>query len=239
MKHLDLTLPAPAENLACDEVLLDLCEEGNGNELLRFWEPQQYFVVLGSSKKVKEEVYIDACNDDTVPILRRHSGGGTVLQGSGCLNFSLILKIDPHGPTRNITETTNYIMRRHAEALSNLLGEKVEMKGSSDLAIAGRKFSGNAQRRKLKALLFHGTFLLDFNLELMEKYLKMPPKQPEYRQQRNHLEFVRNVSLEAERLKGRLRTEWLADEHLHVVPMTEIQELVLRKYSLQRWNKKL
>ena len=37
MKQLDLTLPSPAENLACDEALLDWCEENGGEEILRFW----------------------------------------------------------------------------------------------------------------------------------------------------------------------------------------------------------
>ena len=136
MTYVDITLDTPAENLAADEALLNMCEDGGTNEILRLWEPQDYFVVLGSSKRVREEVNVDACNADRIPILRRHSGGGTVLQGPGCLNYALILQIDANGPTRNITDTTNYIMQRHAEALTTLLGEKVEMKGSSDLAIA-------------------------------------------------------------------------------------------------------
>jgi lipoate-protein ligase A len=239
VRYLDKTFSTPEENLASDEALLDLCEEGNTDELLRFWEPQQYFVVLGSSKRVKEEVNVKACEADGIPILRRHSGGGTVLQGPGCLNYSLILRINPEGPTRNVTEITHYVMQRHAEALTTLLGEKVEMRGSGDLTIAERKFSGNAQRRKLHALLFHGTFLLNFDLELIEKYLKIPPKQPEYRRRRSHLEFVRNIRLSSENIRERLRAEWLAKEELDVAPMKKIQELVQTKYSLRQWNEKL
>ena len=171
--HIDITFGTPERNLACDEALLDLVEEGYEHEILRFWEPQQYFIVLGSSNKVQQEVHVEACEADGIPILRRHSGGGTVLQGPGCLNYSLILKINPDGPTRNITDTTNYIMLRHAEAISNLIGEKVEVKGSSDLTIAGRKFSGNAQRRKRRALLFHGTFLCAIDLARLEEFLRV------------------------------------------------------------------
>ena len=43
MKLLDLTLPSPAENLACDEALLDWCENGEGEEVLRFWESARTF----------------------------------------------------------------------------------------------------------------------------------------------------------------------------------------------------
>ena len=61
MKLLDLTLPSPAENLACDEALLDACEESGGDEILRFWEARETFVVVGYANKVATEVNLDAC----------------------------------------------------------------------------------------------------------------------------------------------------------------------------------
>src|SRR5689334_4783234 len=94
MKLLDLTLPTPEENLACDEALLDRCDEGVGPAVLRFWQPQQYFVVVGYSNRVEREVNQEVCQARGIPILRRCSGGGAVLQGAGCLNYSLILRID-------------------------------------------------------------------------------------------------------------------------------------------------
>ncbi len=238
MNFLDLTLKTPQQNLACDEALLDLCEEGKTGELLRFWEGNDYFVVLGSSNKYRQEVYVEACEEDGIQILRRHSGGGTVLQGPGCLNFSLILKIDSSGPTRNITDTTRHIMYRHSEVMSELLGEKVEMKGSSDLTIDGKKFSGNAQRRRMKALLFHGTFLLDFDLSLIEKYLQLPPKQPEYREQRSHLDFIKNIPATREEIKLRLRSAWDATTLFEHFANGRIDELVRTKYSSDKWNYK-
>lgn len=239
MHLLTHTFPTPEENLACDEALLNLCEEGLTGEVLRFWESQQYFVVLGSSNRLADEVHEPACRKANVPFLRRHSGGGTVLQGPGCLNFSLILNIDPAGPTRNITETTRFIMQRHAAALSDLLGETVEMKGSSDLTIAGRKFSGNAQRRRLRALLFHGTFLMDFDLELIAEYLRMPPRQPDYRKHRGHLDFVRNIGARRDILIKLLSETWHASSPFILTPDAQIKELVDSKYSRPEWNYKL
>src|SRR2546422_3154717 len=61
MHLLDLTFPTPAENLACDEALLDLCEQGGAGEVLRFWEPREYFVVVGYANKVASEVNLAAC----------------------------------------------------------------------------------------------------------------------------------------------------------------------------------
>lgn len=234
MEFIDEQFSTPEEHLACDEVLLDLCESG-GEESLRFWEFPRHFIVLGSSNRVQEEVFVERCRTDGVPILRRHSGGGTVLQGPGCLNCSLVLRIDSNGPTGSITDTTNFIMQRHARILTNLLREEIEMKGSSDLVIASKKISGNAQRRKLRALLFHGTLLLDFDLSLIERYLKMPSKQPAYREERNHSQFVRNIPVSAEAVRQALRVEWNASES-RGVPKESIAALVHAKYSRDDWN---
>jgi lipoate-protein ligase A len=78
MKLLDLTLLSTAENLACDEALLDAAEAGTGDEVLRFWEPREHFVVVGYANKVATEVNVAACETRGIPILRRCSGGGTV-----------------------------------------------------------------------------------------------------------------------------------------------------------------
>src|SRR5689334_16956944 len=102
MKILDLTLPTPAENLACDEALLQAAETGNSGEVLRFWESPTHFVVVGYANKVGAEVNVAACDARNVPILRRCSGGGTVLQGPGCLNYALVLRIADDQPTHSI-----------------------------------------------------------------------------------------------------------------------------------------
>ena len=104
MKYLDRTLRTPQENLAADEALLDWCEEESADEILRFWEPRQHFVVLGYSNRTRTEVNLDSCKKLDVPVLRRCSGGGTVLQGPGCLNYALLLRI--HGNAANAASSS-------------------------------------------------------------------------------------------------------------------------------------
>src|SRR4051794_41196954 len=116
MKYIDLTLPTPPENLACDEALLDLCEAGSEGELVRFWEPQQPFVVLGYANQAATEADLAACKARQIGIFRRCSGGGTVLQGSGCLNYSLILRIPESGALQTITGTNQFILQRQQAA---------------------------------------------------------------------------------------------------------------------------
>src|SRR6266850_788517 len=130
MTYCDLTFPSPAENLACDEALLELCEQGGlRDEVLRVWEPSQYFVVLGYADKLSTEVNLPFCEANTIPILRRCTGGGTVLQGPGVLNYSLILKIGDSSPVHSIPATNSSILKRHQKVLTALLGAPVEMQG--------------------------------------------------------------------------------------------------------------
>jgi lipoate-protein ligase A len=244
MKLLDLTLPWPAENLACDEALLDAAEAGAGDEVLRFWEPREHFVVVGYANKVVAEVSVAACETHGIPILRRCSGGGTVLQGPGCLNYTLVLRITADGPFHNIGSANRFIMERNRAAIESLFRTfnlqpstfNLSIRGHTDLAIGERKFSGNSQRRRKHFLLFHGTFLLNFDLALISKLLPMPSKQPDYRESRPHADFLTNLKVPADEVKAALRRGWKAEEPLKGFPTERIAALAREKYATREWN---
>lgn len=237
MKYFDFTFPNPAENLAADDALMDLCDKGLEDEILRVWEPQTPFVVLGYANHAAREVNLDACQLAKIPVFRRCSGGGTVVQGPGCLNYSLILKMTK-GPLGSIAGTNQYILGRHIEALAPLLAAKPELEGHTDLALRNLKFSGNAQRRLKNALIFHGTFLLDFDISLVEKFLPLPSKQPCYRENRSHSEFLTNLKIPSGDVKLALQKIWGADVPLTGIRHENIRELVSTRYSRDEWNLK-
>lgn len=185
---LDHTCATATENLALDEVLLDEAEAGRLDEGLRFWESPTYFVVLGLSQAVDTHVYREACERDGVAILRRCSAGGCVLQGPGCLNYSLILRLDRPG-CGSITASYRTILGGIGSALGATLA------GISDLAVDGRKVSGNAQRRRGTYFLHHGTLLLNFDISKCSTYLCEPDDRPEYRATRSHDAFIRNLNM--------------------------------------------
>jgi lipoate-protein ligase A len=237
MKLLDVTLPTPAENLACDEALLDWCEENGGEEILRFWESPEHFVVVGYANKITTEVNIENCRAKQIPIFRRCSGGGTVVQGTGCLNYALVLKIKENSPFASISSANKFIMERNRLAIEALLSKSaISVRGHTDLAIDGLKFSGNSQRRKKNFLLFHGTFLLSFDLALVGELLRMPSLQPDYRASRPHEKFVTNLNLSTDKMKAALVKEWNATEELKNPPLEEIQKLAREKYATREWN---
>lgn len=237
MNCLYLTLPTPAENLSLDEALLLAAEASQSGEVLRLWEQPSLAVVLGAGCKLAEDVDEARCQADGVPILRRASGGGTVLLGPGCLCFSLVLAYERSPLLREVPFSYVYILDRLREALSGLL-PNIERAGTSDLMAAGRKFSGNAQQRKRNFLLHHGTLLYDFPLERIGDYLRIPQRQPDYREGRSHGEFVCNLPVSGEELKRRLRAVWEAHEELTDWPADAVRELVETKYARPEWTRR-
>jgi lipoate-protein ligase A len=236
MKLCDLTLPSPEENLALDEALLELCESGAGDAVLRFWEPATHFVVVGYANRAAAEVNLPCCRAKHIPVLRRCTGGGTVVQGPGCLNYSLILGVAGSTSLQTISATNNFILHRHKTALAELLDQRVELEGHTDLAIGGRKFSGNSQRRRKNFLLFHGTFLLGLDLNVVEKMVRFPSKQPDYRAKRSHGDFLVNLGLPADKVKAALIETWEPTGRLAEVPFEQVDSLVREKYSREEWN---
>ena len=184
------------------------------------------------------EANVAACAARDIPILRRCSGGGTVLQGPNCLNYSLIHPIAEGESLTGIIATNQFVMRGNARALSRALSTPVEVQGHSDLTIAGRKFSGNAQRRKRNYFLFHGTFLLGFDLELIAEVLRQPPVQPEYRGQRAHEDFVMNLDISANEIKDALVLEWGVAGVLKAAPQERMTQLITEKYARDEWNQR-
>jgi lipoate-protein ligase A len=232
----DMTLPTLAANLALDEALLLEAEEspGPGTSWLRTWEWPRAAVVLGAAGKLAEEVHEDACRRDGVCILRRSSGGGTVLLGKGCLCFSLVLPYDLAPELTQVSSSYRYILGVIAGELSARI-PWIEPAGTSDLAIRARKFSGNSQQRKRHHLLHHGTILYDFDLKLVERYLPLPSRQPDYRDQRSHGDFLANLPIAVDKLKDGLREAWQAKDVKSAWPEALVQRLVEEKYSKLEW----
>jgi lipoate-protein ligase A len=231
MRYLDLTLPAAADNLALDEALLLAAEAGAGGEVLRLWEWPHRAVVLGAGCRLADDVDEEACRADGVPILRRASGGGTVLLGPGCLLYSLVLRYDRAPELAQIQPSYTYVLGRIGRALT----PAAIPAGISDLAVEGRKVSGNAQQRKRDYLLHHGTLLYAFDLQSIARYLRPPARQPAYREGRAHGDFLRNLDVPGNELKRRLREAWQAEEVLGGWPEEAVRQLVREKYGLPEW----
>ena len=196
----DISFPSAEENIAYDQVLLELAETDSQDEVLRFWEAKKFFIVLGRISKLEEDVKIEEAKKDGVEIIRRISGGGTVLQGPGCLNYSLILSYESNPLLKDIGKSYKFILDKICNSLRNL-SIRADFEPISDMALEGKKFSGNAQVRKRKYMLHHGTILYNFSIGMVEKYLNMPKDEPHYRQGRSHSDFLTNINVGTDDIK--------------------------------------
>lgn len=207
MEYVDRTFPTVRENLAHEEGLLEACER-DGREYLCVWEPRECTVVAGYSNRRFREIHLDVCEREGVPVVCRHSGGGTVAIGPGCLNYALILRIGDRTDLGSIPKTNVCLMERLRQAVAGAYGGAVSVRGHTDLALGDRKFSGNAQHRRRSAVLFHGTLMRDMDIGFIERMLVLPSRAPAYRQGRSHQSFLTNLPVAARELKDALRREF-------------------------------
>lgn len=258
MRLLELTLPTPEENLALDEALLDQAEAGEAScEVLRLWEPDRPMVVVGRSSKLAQEVKAGECRRRGIPVLRRSSGGTSIVAGPGCLMYAVILSLNARPELRAIDHAHRFVLDRISEALRPVIPH-VRCRGTSDLVLADQekcpptspdgscscessesaelKVSGNSVRVKRDWLLYHGTLLYNFPVELIEACLPMPPRQPEYRGGRSHGQFVTNLPVSRDDLRNAMIAGWQADERLETWPRDRTAELVAGRYGLDSWH---
>jgi len=166
LRLIDKSFELAGMNLALDEVLLDSLESGRAGETLRFWESPAPFVVLGVSQVLAEHVDEAACVAAGVSVVRRCTAGGCVLQGPGSLNYTLVLAHEGRAELATIRSSYVYILGRIVEALRGR-GIDARHMGICDLAVEEMKFSGNAQRRRKRGILHHGTLLYGLDLDLV------------------------------------------------------------------------
>jgi lipoate---protein ligase len=233
----DQTLSSVEENLALDEALLIEADRGRGPSVLRFWEPREYAVVLGASRRLRDDVLVDACRADVVPILRRSSGGGTVVVGPGTLNVTLVLPESVAPGMGAVEPAQRYVLDRIAVSIRRL-GRPVTIEGRGDLTLAGRKCGGSAQRRLKNYFMVHCSILNDFAIERIVRYLAMPDKQPEYRAGRSHQDFLSNLNLPREILVNALCEAWSPGSSLRAAPAlpeTAVNSLLAERYANSAW----
>jgi lipoate---protein ligase len=193
LRLLDHTIGSVVLDLDVDAQLFREVEATGRGETLRVWEAPAPAVVLGHGDRAERAVRLRACAADAAPVVRRLTGGGAVVIGPGCLNFSLAVSIDRRPELQDVARSYAVILGALVRAL-DVPG--LARRGLADLALGHLKVSGHAQRRGRRALLHQGTLLYAFDLALMARYLQEPLRQPAYRDGRRHGDFVANLPLD-------------------------------------------
>ncbi len=158
-----------------------------GKPVVSVYRPAGMAVVLGRGSRPDREIDLRACRHDRIPLLRRLGGGCAVLLDPGNLIVSAALPLPGLGMIKRATDRlTDWMIA----GLDRAGYPGVTSDGFSDLVLTDRKIGGSCIYRR-KGLYFYTTTLLFApNLEAVDRYLKHPPREPEYRRGRSHREFM-------------------------------------------------
>ncbi|ETV94887.1 hypothetical protein H310_11542 [Aphanomyces invadans] len=154
-------------------------------------------IVMGISGKPERLLDVDAVARDKIPVIKRFSGGGTVVVDNSTvfttfvINTSALPQVKPY--PREIMEWSSTF---YTPLFQSLLGGPRSTSHpptfalrEDDYVFGDRKFAGNAQSIGKDRWLHHTSFLWDYSPRNMQ-YLQNPAKQPKYRAHRDHTDFL-------------------------------------------------
>ncbi|MBK7701513.1 MAG: hypothetical protein IPI34_00805 [bacterium] len=179
----------PAWDLDAD-LIASVAAGGSARVRVRRCDAAQ--IVVGRGGRAAVEVDLAAARAAGVPVLRRPGGGCAVLLDQGNLVVSLV------APMAGIGGVTSAFRAATAWVVDGLAGcgvTGVVGEGVSDLALDDRKVGGSCIQRTRGLIYYSTTLLLDPDLDLMERVLPHPPREPRYRRGRRHREFLGRISV--------------------------------------------
>ena len=144
-----------------------------GREALCLVSPATPYVCIGYHQDVKQEVDLEFCRANNIPIFRREVGGGAVFLDGNQLFFHVILnRANPIGPKRIDAFYKKFL--QPVIDVHRRIGIQAEYKPINDLIIQNRKISGTGAGEIGDCIVFVGNLILDFDYETMARVLKIP-----------------------------------------------------------------
>lgn len=148
-------------------------------------------IVVGRGSRLHTELNVKAVEADNVPVLKRRGGGCSVVLDTGNVIVSCAFPIPGLGGTKRAFSRLSSMV---IDALSKSGAHGVRRVGVSDLVLGDRKIGGACIYRSLGLLYYSTTLLYKPNLDLVNRYLRHPPREPDYRAGRRHDLFMGSLS---------------------------------------------
>ena len=181
-------------------------------------------IVLGISGKPEQMI----SPHNTLPVIRRFSGGGTVVVDENTTFVTFIV----NNNEINIAGCPKRLMEWSHAFYKPVFGEIPYQLQENDYAIGLKKIGGNAQYLRKDRWLHHTTFLWDYMQERMES-LQHPPKMPAYRANRPHSEFLSKLKdyfPSREEFHKRIEDQLRQDFRITVVKLEDLGDILERPH---------
>ena len=159
-------------NMAIDKAILYAHSRKLVPPTVRFYQWNPPAISIGYFQSLEREIDLVECRSRGVDYVRRITGGGAVYHDKE-LTYSIVITEDHPDIPYNILESYNRICNSIIKGLDKL-GIKSMYSPINDIIVDGKKISGNAQTRKYKTILQHGTILMDVDVDTMFTLLRVP-----------------------------------------------------------------
>jgi len=155
-----------------------------------FWVPDKVYLVLGQSNRASRSLITDRVIADEIPVLKRPSGGESVILSPKTLVISVRLISEKlENPKVYFKQVNGAII----QGLQNMGIKDVGYRGISDITIGNKKILGSSIYRKKNIVFYHAVLNIAEDISLIGKYLQHPSKEPDYRKGRDHGDFVTSI----------------------------------------------
>jgi len=176
-----------------------LLEDNTSTYRYLVWEPGVLCIVLGQSNQPDQSVYVERAAADNVPVYKRPSGGETVVLSPGTLVVSILKRGDGLRSPRLYFNAYN---EKIIQALRGLGIKNLSVNGISDICIGNQKILGSSIYRNKDRVFYHGVLNRAESVDIIERYLKHPLREPEYRDGRSHKDFVTSLAQQGYQFTG-------------------------------------
>jgi lipoate-protein ligase A len=232
-------------HFAMEEALARLVDEGRSPPTFRLRQVNPA-VFVGAYQDTWSEVDVAYCRDHGIQIVRRANGGGAVYHEMGSFCFSAVFRRDffPQSDEELYPLFASLAIQTCAD-----YGVEAQYHGRNDVLARGRKLYGSAQLSWYDAFIHSGTFLVNIDLDAMERALTPPALKFAGKSARSIRERVTTLSSEVGRVldphevMGRLTGHAANVLGIELIPgdLTSDEqalaaELLAVKYSTDEWN---
>jgi lipoate-protein ligase A len=156
-----------------EETLLRGVDEGTSPQTLRLRRvsPSAW---IGVYQVPEEDVDLEYCRSNDIPVVRRHNPGGAVYQDEGSFCFSLFFMREELFERLRIQEATQLypIVADAVVATCADYGLQAAHSPTNDCTVGGRKIYGSAQVEWDTAFVHSGTFLVSTDCDVMARALR-------------------------------------------------------------------
>jgi lipoate-protein ligase A len=235
--------------MAIDESIIESIHKAAAEPTLRFYRWKPSAVSIGTFQGMEDEVDIEYCRKRGIDPVRRITGGGAVYHDyNGEITYSIIIPQSHKLVPQDILESYSIICDSIIRGLAEL-DIQAEFVPINDIAVNGKKISGNAQTRRKGCLLQHGTILLDLEVREMFRVLRVPQEKisdkmiDDVTQRVTSLKDILGRKVQFEEISRALQKGFTDALDIELAPgslssdeVEAAKKLAKKKYSTDDWN---